>query len=148
VDFGLKGLAMMKWVFMLALALVPAVAQGQVSGVLSGPDPAQMESAPDLGYKAVPTNLTMPADVKIGASSSVAVLANGNILVFNRGEQPLMEFDQKGTFVRAFGKGMYNRPHGMRVDSEGNIWTTDVRDHTVIKLSPKGDVLMTLGTRG
>jgi DNA-binding beta-propeller fold protein YncE len=136
---------MLKWLLMLVLAQAPAPT---VSGVLSGPDPAQMESAPELGYKAVPTNLSMPADKKMGAASSVAVMANGNLLVFNRGEHPLMEFDAKGTLVRAFGDGMYARPHGMRIDPEGNIWTTDVRDHTVIKLSAKGDVLLTLGTRG
>ena len=36
----------------------------------------------------------------------------------------------------------------MRIDSEGNIWATDVSAHTVMKLSPDGKVLMTLGTKG
>ncbi len=120
----------------------------QVAGVLSGPDPAQMEKAPDLGYRPVPANLSLPDGMKMGAPSSVAVLAGGHILVFNRGEHPLMEFDAKGTLVRAFGEGMYVRPHGMRIDSEGNIWTTDVNGHTVTKMNARGDVLMTLGTRG
>jgi len=120
----------------------------QVSGVLSGPDPAQMEKAPDLGYKPVEAALVMPADVKMGAPSSVAMMANGHMLVFNRGQKPLMEFDAKGTLVRAFGDGMYVRPHGMRIDPEGNIWTTDVNGHTVTKMSAKGDVLLTLGTKG
>ena len=30
------------------------------SGVLSGPDPAQMEKAPDLGYRAVPAASVCP----------------------------------------------------------------------------------------
>ena len=72
----------------------------------------------------------------------------GHMLVFNRGEHPLMEFDAQGKFVRAFGEGAYTRPHGMRIDPEGNIWTTDVNGHTVMKLSANGDVLLTLGTRG
>jgi len=50
--------------------------------------------------------------------------------------------------VLSFGEGMYVRPHGMRIDPEGNIWTTDVNGHTVMKMSPAGDVLLTLGTRG
>ena len=45
----------------------------QVSGVLSGPDPAQMEKAPDLGYKPVPANLVLPDGMKMGAPSSVAL---------------------------------------------------------------------------
>ena len=120
----------------------------QVSGVLSGPDPAQMEKAPPLGYHAVPANLVLPDGMKMGAPSSVAVNKAGHMLVFNRGEHPLMEFDAQGKFVRAFGEGAYTRPHGMRIDSEGNIWTTDVNGHTVTKLSANGDVLMTLGTKG
>jgi DNA-binding beta-propeller fold protein YncE len=120
----------------------------QVAGVLSGPDPAQMEKAPDLGYRPVPANFILPDGMKMGAPSSVAILAGGDILVFNRGEHPFMEFDAKGTLVRTFGEGRYVRPHGMRLDSEGNIWTTDVAGHTVTKMSSRGEVLMTLGTRG
>ena len=120
----------------------------QVSGVLSGPDPAQMEKAPPLGYHPVAANLVLPDGMKMGAPSSVAMNKAGHMLVFNRGEHPLMEFDAQGKFVRAFGEGAYTRPHGMRIDSEGNIWTTDVNGHTVTKLSANGDVLMTLGTKG
>jgi DNA-binding beta-propeller fold protein YncE len=40
------------------------------------------------------------------------------------------------------------RAHGLRIDREGNLWATDVGAHTVIKVSPQGQVLMTLGTRG
>ena len=93
----------------------------QVAGVLSGPDPAQMEKAPDLGYKPVAANLVLPDGMKMGAPSSVALDKSGHLLVFNRGEHPLMEFDAQGKFVRAFGEGQYVRPHGMRLDPEGNI---------------------------
>jgi DNA-binding beta-propeller fold protein YncE len=120
----------------------------QVPGVLSGPDPKQMETAPDLGYRAVETGLKLPDGMRMGAASSVAFNARGHMIVFNRGAQPLMEFDAQGTLVRAFGEGRYMRPHGMRIDPEGNIWTTDVSGHTVTKMSAAGDVLLTLGTRG
>jgi len=50
-------------------------------------------------------------------------------------------------------------PHGLDVDSEGNVWVTesvrrdrlpagDSRAHQVIKFSPTGEVLMVLGTPG
>jgi len=122
--------------------------QTTVPGVLSGPDPKQMETAPDLGYLAVENGLVLPEGMKLGAPSSVAFDARGHLLVFNRGPHPLMEFDAHGSFVRAFGEGMYVRPHGMRLDSQGNIWTTDVAGHIVMKMSPAGEVLLTLGTRG
>jgi sugar lactone lactonase YvrE len=50
--------------------------------------------------------------------------------------------------VRAFGEGLFMRSHGLRIDKDGNLWTTDVSAHTVMKLSPKGEVLLTLGTKG
>ena len=37
--------------------------------VLSAPDPAQMEDAPDLGYRPVPHGLQIPAEVEMGAPS-------------------------------------------------------------------------------
>jgi len=116
--------------------------------VLTAPDPAQMEDAPDLGYRPVPHGLQIPADVEMGAPSSVDWTSEGRLLVLNRGPNPLMEFEPDGTFVRSWGQGEYIRPHGMRVDDDGNIWTTDVNGHTVRKMSPSGDVQMTLGVHG
>ena len=113
--------------------------------VLSAPDPAQMEDAPDLGYRPVPHWLQIPAEVEMGAPSSVAWTSTNTLLVFNRGPNPLMEFTPDGRFVRSWGHGEYIRPHGMRIDAEGNVWTTAVTGHTVRKMNPEGDVLMTLG---
>jgi DNA-binding beta-propeller fold protein YncE len=132
----------------MLLPVLVLLFQTTVPGVLSGPDPKQMETAPDLGYLAVENGLVLPDGMKMGAPSSVAFDARGHVLVFNRGPHPLMEFDAHGTFVRAFGEGLYVRPHGMRLDSQGNIWTTDVAGHIVMKMSPAGEVLLTLGTRG
>ncbi len=116
--------------------------------VLDAPDPAQMEDAPDLGYHAVPHGLQIPDDQEMGAPSSVVWTTKNTLLVFNRGANPLMEFNPDGSFVRSWGQGEYLRPHGMRLDPDGNIWTTDVNGHTVTKMDPDGKVLMTLGTHG
>jgi sugar lactone lactonase YvrE len=62
--------------------------------------------------------------------------------------QAFFEFDPNGTFVRSFGDGMFTRAHGLRIDREGNLWATDVGAHTVMKLNPAGQVLLTLGTKG
>jgi len=70
------------------------------------------------------------------------------LVVFNRGPNPLMEFDAEGKFVRSWGQGDYVRPHGMRLDPDGNIWTTDVNGHTVRKMNLAGEVLLTLGKPG
>ncbi|MBV9747065.1 MAG: hypothetical protein JO099_25155 [Acidobacteriia bacterium] len=106
------------------------------------------QTAPALNYVAVENSLTLPAGVTMGAPASVAFDSHGHIIVLNRGPQPLIEFDEKGTFVRSFGEGLFTRSHGLHIDRAGNIWATDVGGHTVMKLSPQGQVLLTLGTKG
>src|SRR5258707_9829392 len=68
---------------------------------------------------------------------------------------PLNKYDASGKVVASLAAGMTNFPHGLYVDKDGNVWITDGRadkdkkkGHTVLKLSPDGKVLMTLGTPG
>jgi len=92
--------------------------------------------------------LKFPAEVEVGAMSSVAVDAEDRIYVLHRGEPPLVAFDKDGNFVRAWGQGLFKVPHGLRVDREGNIWTTDNSNHVLRKFSREGRLLTTLGTEG
>ena len=77
---------------------------------------------------------------------------------------PVHKFDESGNEIRSFGGGMFVWPHGIHVDREGNVWVTDARapnpdelkkfpgerdkGSVVIKFSPEGKVLMTLGKPG
>lgn len=71
---------------------------------------------------------------------------------------PILKFDPEGNVVESFGGGMFIWPHGIHVDADGNVWVADAvapeqtpqgtRGHQVIKFSPHGEVLMTLGTPG
>ena len=112
-------------------------------------DPALLvpQNAPALDYVAVANPLPLPEGVTIGASASVAFDAKGHLYVLNRGPQALAEFDADGKFIRAFGEG-FTRTHGLRIDADGNLWVTDVGAHVVVKMSPAGQVLLTLGTKG
>ena len=83
-----------------------------------------------------------------GAPASVAFDKNGHLWVLYRGAQPFAEFDAKGKFVRAFGEGLFIRSHGLKFDNDGNMWATDVGGHVVYKVSPQGQILLTLGTKG
>src|SRR5215468_6927440 len=113
-------------------------------------DPALLvpEQAPALDYVAVADALVLPADVPKGAYAAVAFDAKGHLYALNRGPKPLMEFDADGKFIRAFGDGLFVRSHGLRIDRDRNLWATDVGGHIVVKLSPQGQVLLTLGTKG
>jgi streptogramin lyase len=77
-----------------------------------------------------------------------------------------LEFDPSGKLLKSFGVGLFAYPHGFSIDSDGNLWTTDVNDQPtvlglsarnetgvimgqeVMKLSPDGKVLMMLGKEG
>jgi DNA-binding beta-propeller fold protein YncE len=77
---------------------------------------------------------------------------------------PVHHFDESGKEIRSFGGGMFVWPHGIHVDREGNVWVTDARapatdelknnpgedkkGSAVVKFSPEGKVLMTLGKPG
>src|SRR5207253_9760631 len=39
---------------------------------------------------------------------------------------PVLKFDKKGNFVRSFGAGMVQVPHGLHVDRSGNVWVIDL----------------------
>jgi len=86
--------------------------------------------------------------VTMGASASVAFDARGHLFVLTRGPQPVFEFDDNGKFIRTFGERLFTRSHGLRIDRDGSLWTTDVGAHVVMKMNPQGQVLLTLGTKG
>jgi len=104
----------------------------------------------------------LPAGRTMGSTSAVATDSKGNIWIADRCGvnscadsklDPVMMFDPTGRFVRSFGGGLFNFPHGFFIDAQDNIWLTDERaadgkGGTVTKFSPAGKVLLTLGKRG
>jgi sugar lactone lactonase YvrE len=133
-----------------ALAVTVVVAGSAVLSAQRPSDPALLvpQQAPLLDYVSVPDPVRLPAGVEMGAPASVAFTSRGHLIVLTRGAQPLMEFDGDGTFVRAFGAGLFTRAHGLRVDADDNVWATDVADHLAHKFSPDGRLLLTIGTKG
>lgn len=102
---------------------------GAISAVYPAPDGEHMWVAERCG-----TNLCVGSDV-----------------------DPVLLMDLDGNVVRSFGGGMITWPHGITVDSEGNVWIADAVGyapvpegvgHTIMKFSPEGELLMRLGQEG
>ncbi|MEI9900560.1 MAG: peptidyl-alpha-hydroxyglycine alpha-amidating lyase family protein [Hyphomicrobium sp.] len=105
------------------------------------------QDAPALDYVSVANPLPLPEGMNMGAAANVAFDAQGHIWVLARGPKALYEFDETGKYIRSFGDG-FTRTHGLRIDKDSNLWVTDVGAHTVYKISPQGETLLTLGTKG
>ena len=69
---------------------------------------------------------------------------------------PIFKVDRAtGAVLATFGAGVMVTPHGIHVDSEGNVWVTDfatnadeTKGQQVHKFSPSGELLLSLGTPG
>src|SRR3989449_10057811 len=123
-----------------------------------------------VAYQTIENWFKLPEGRKIGSTAGITVDRDGtSVWTFDRcGGQycagsnltPIMKFDESGKMVKSFGAGMFVRPHGIRIDRDGNVWVTDGegpdgkdpnkngKGHQVFKFSPEGKVLMTLGKAG
>lgn len=89
-----------------------------------------------------------PKEIELGAVSAVAIGKDDEIYVLQRGEVPLLAFDKDGKFLRGWGQGLFKLPHGLRVDRDGNIWTTDNANHVLRQFTREGKLLGTIGQEG
>lgn len=87
----------------------------------------------------------LPPGWELIDAAGVAVDAQDNVYVFNRGEHPMIVFDREGNFLRSWGEGVFKSAHGVHIGPDGYIYCTDNGDHTVRKCTPEGKILLTIG---
>jgi len=120
--------------------------------VLAAGMAAQGGSIPNP-YREDATWARLPAGAKWGGVISVDPASNGDMWVFHRSDPPVMRFDPSGKVVKSFGAGLIVQAHGMTIDRDGNVWVTDAqikdgKGNQVLKFSPDGKLLMSLGKAG
>ena len=103
---------------------------------------------PALSYEVAPSWPALPAGWNLAETTAVSVDKEENVYVFHRGPHPIMVFNKDGKFLRSFGDSVYSATHGLRIDHEGNIWTTDIDHHVVLKMDSNGRIRMVLGRKG
>jgi hypothetical protein len=145
-------------VVVMALAGARAYTQADVldpsRNPLPNPNPTVIKN-----WGALPDNRTW------GSTAGVDIGPDGHVWAYDRcgantcaasNVNPILKFDRSsGKLLTSFGGGMIIFPHGLHVDRDGNVWVTDgqgnkegTKGHQVIKFSPQGKVLMTLGKAG
>ena len=141
---------------LLAAAHVFAQGQPQIAGPNMTPTPAQLnqkakaQNVPEIPYESVPSFFKLPDNLYFGEGIGVATNSKGHVFVYTRSERTrLFEFDEKGTYVREIGEGLYGFlfAHAVRVDKDDNIWAVDEGSNMAIKFNPEGRVIMTIGRR-
>ena len=160
-------------VAMLMLAAGSALAQRGAAGPPEQARVAPINNLPNP-YETVRNFGMLPDGRTWGSVSAVAVDIDGkHIWAGDRcgtnscagsNVNPIVKLEPTGKVVASFGAGQILWPHGMDVDKQGNVWIVDARSatpeelkkfpdaagkgHTVMKFSPQGKLLMTLGTPG
>jgi hypothetical protein len=99
-------------------------------------------------YQVDPTWPQRPKGISWGPMSGVAVDAQENVWVLARSDPPVQVYQPDGKFLRAWGEGLMDTPHQLKLDRQGNVWLADSGNHVVLQCTPQGNVIRTLGTRG
>jgi sugar lactone lactonase YvrE len=157
----------------IAMAATPAA---RVRAQAGGPSVKDLPNP----YRAIDNWGQLPGGRKIGAASAIDIDRDGtSVWVYERcgGKggskknptfadncvrskvEPLLHFDASGKLLASYGAGMFEYPHGIGIDADGNIWVADGqgrdiqlrepgKGHQVLGFSPSGKVLLRLGKPG
>jgi DNA-binding beta-propeller fold protein YncE len=172
-SFGLTA-----WVIVFWVALPETTVQAQQRGGTVQTDKAEAINSGANPYRVIRDWAQLSAEGRPwGGSNGVAIDRDGKSVwatdrcspgttpgCLGTKANPVHLFDDSGKEIRSFGGGMFVWPHGIHIDREGNVWVTDSRAPTaddlknfpgedkkgsvVVKFSPEGKVLMTLGKPG
>jgi sugar lactone lactonase YvrE len=151
-------------------AAAPLSAQADMKPVNSLPNPYRTVE----GWAKMPEGRTWGSTSAVaidrdGQSIWVAERCGANSCVGSTLD-PVLKFDKNGNLVAHFGAGLIDSPHGIFVDRDNNIWVVDCsctggggrgrggaapaapagspKGHQILKFSPEGKVLLTLGKLG
>src|SRR5713226_4055670 len=159
------------------VALQASSAHGQQRGGTPQTDKVQPVNSGANPYRVIRNWAQAPEGREWGGSNGVAIDRDGKSVwatdrcspgttpgCLGTKANPIHHFDDSGKEIRSFGGGMFVWPHGIHVDRDGNVWVTDAsvtsadtlakfpgeepKGSVVVKFSPEGKVLMTLGKPG
>ncbi len=140
---------------------VPLVALVALAALRAAEQTSAPNSQPNP-YRTVEDHFKLPAGRVFGQVPTVDIDSKGHLWVLDRcgatrctGStlDPVLEFDVSGKLLKSFGAGMFVFPHGIYVDKQDNIWTTDGegkdgKGQQVTKFNQDGKILMTIGKAG
>ena len=161
----------LKWLLVAAVPLLTAVpSTGAVAQVLARLPNIYPENGLPDPYTSVDEWVDLPDGRTWGSTAGADIDPDGvHVWAIDRcgsnscagsDVDPILKIDPQGNVVATLGGGTMLFPHGLHVDRDGNVWVTDAQGpnpdnpatagmgHVVLKFSPEGELLMTLGRPG
>lgn len=141
------------YLFLLTLLLTAGCRQSKAEKQSS-------ETAIPDSYEMVADWPNLPEDFALGMPTGLGIGSDNNLLVFHRAGRPwmfpppaekienntILAIDSgTGKVLNNWGGGMFLMPHGLEVDSDNNIWITDVGLQQILKFNQNGDLLSVIG---
>ena len=105
----------------------------------------------------------LPEGFMLGHVTGLGVDSHNHVFVFHRAEHAILrtKFDDlvksptilifdgdTGRQIGSWGENLFRMPHGLRVDTQDNIWITDTQLNQVMKFTHDGKLLMSVGEKG
>jgi len=109
---------------------------------------AQSEAPHNSRWEVLSSWGDLPEGVTWGGASQISTAPDGQLVIFRRNVPAFFIVSPEGKLTKSFGDTKYRAAHGIRIDRDGFIWATDNTDNFVQKISPDGQVVMTLGRAG
>src|SRR5262249_8891096 len=103
-----------------------------------GANMSRARTCRDFGYDADDRWAQLPPGMTWTEVSAVATDSRDRVFLFARGEHRVIVLDRDGTFLDAWGEGLFARPHGLFVGPDDAVYCTDDLDHTVRKFTANG----------
>jgi YD repeat-containing protein len=93
------------------------------------------------------------ADGQLKAPADIAIAANGDLFVVDRGNNRIERFNQEGKFVSKFGSegtanGQFKRPCSIAIDPSGYLWVADADNNRIQKFTEGGAFIKAIGSYG
>jgi DNA-binding beta-propeller fold protein YncE len=102
----------------------------------------------DYVYDAIRGWGVLPRGMTLGTVSHVAVDSRDRVYFYQRKDPPMLVFDSEGNFLTGWGDGRLLDAHGIYVAPDDHILVCNRDEHEVLKLTPEGRIVLTLGQRG
>src|SRR5438132_13666546 len=99
-----------------------------------------------LSFETVADWEQLPTTIVHRDVADVAIDSRDRVFLFGRHESQVLIYESDGTFVGAWGRGLFANSHGITIGPDDAVYCTDNGNHTVRKFTPDGQLLMTLGT--